>query len=40
MKLQKLKISGAYLIKPKPFIDSRGFLEEIFVKMNENFHEK
>ena len=30
MKLQKLKISGAYLIKPKPFIDSRGFFRRNF----------
>lgn len=32
MRLQKLKISGAYLIEPKPFIDSRGFFRRNFCK--------
>ena len=32
MRLQKLKISGAYLIEPKPFIDSRGFFRRNFCR--------
>jgi len=34
LKITKLNLEDIYVVEPKPFIDSRGIFQDIFVKEN------